>query len=184
MNRNEPPHIPQPLGKPAQSPSIIGLPPAKIELPSRAFDEKSSLDDMFVRLSSATSSVPSGPAGELPKAGLDKPMFIFDDRASDNAANAAAPLSAPMETLSLDCPALTLPVAKPLNAEPTEMLRAAQQSTYTSSLEGDEHEAVYLRKAADYLEILPTSPGEIVHNIKGVAKKLHIVYAPDPCNTQ
>lgn len=184
MYRNEPPRVLQPVVKPAQSPSTTGLPPSKIELPSQAADVKSSLDDTFARLSSATPSVPSRPAAELSKTGLDRSMFIFDDRADDNAAAAGATLSDPTNTPSQNRPALALPATEPLNAAPTETLHAAQQSPSTSSLDADEREAAYFQKAVAYLENLPTSPGDMAHNIKGVTRKLHTVYAPNLGNTE
>ena len=113
-------------------------------------------------------------------------MFSSGDRTGDDTATADAFLPAPPKAQSLGRSALTPPASEPLpvNVMPVRALPEAKRNP-TVNLEdvsSDEREAAYLQKAAAYLETLPTSPGDMSHSIKGVAKKLRTTYIPNVDN--
>lgn len=163
-------------------PSAATFPPSKIEIPSQTLDAESSLDDMFARLSSATLTVPSKPADVPSPIGPDKSKFSFGDPAVDNTATADPFRPALPKAQSQGRSALTPSASEPrqVNVTPTQALSEAKRNPIVSleEVSRDELEAAYLQKAAAYLETLPTSPGDISHSIKGVAKKLRTTYIP------
>ncbi|KAF3033884.1 hypothetical protein E8E12_002822 [Didymella heteroderae] len=182
---NEPTRAPQLVVKLVPTPSAAALPPSKNELPSRFVDVKGSLDDMFARLSGAASSVTSGPAIKLSPIGPDGSIFSFEDRVDD--ATDAASVSSRTTIISQsqdskDRSALALRATEPPSATLNQTLPAGMQAPSTSSLEDEsqnEREATYLRKAAAYLDTLPTRPGDTAHSVKAAAEKLRTVYVPN-----
>ncbi|KAF1925673.1 uncharacterized protein M421DRAFT_423502 [Didymella exigua CBS 183.55] len=166
---NEPPRLPQLAVKPSPPISVATLPPSNIELPSRSIAATGSLDDMFARLSGVTPSMPLRLAKELSPTGPDKSFFASDDRANTVAAVVQTKTELPRRETA-----------------PTQALSEVKPES-TASWQGesqDEREAVYLRKAATYLDTLPTRPGDIAHIIKAVANKLRTAYAQNVTELQ
>lgn len=173
--------MPQLDAKPASSPPVVKLLPKKIELPSP--NHNSSLDDMFARLSAASTPTPSRPATELSLAGPDKSLFSFEDRA--NTTPAASNVSATVS--SKDLPESVKSPARSDSERVQNEPALVQSSSSTTSWQGElqnAHEAEYLRKAREYFCALPSQPATTSHMVKTVANNLSAAYVPKKTNLQ
>ncbi|KZM23544.1 uncharacterized protein EKO05_0011247 [Ascochyta rabiei] len=163
-NENERTEATRPAVKPSSRTAATALPPSKIDLPPP------SLEDMYARLSGASSTILSRPAKELSPAAPDKSMFSFEDRLdiSTAAVQASAPSSDRVDLQRLrDQP-----------REPQSTLLVQQTLPSINWHDSSQDEQEYLRKAAEYIGALPPSIDNIAQSIKTVSNKLHVSYAP------
>ncbi|KAF9691715.1 hypothetical protein EKO04_010499 [Ascochyta lentis] len=153
----------------SQPRSVPALPPSRIELPPPTLVAKSSLEDMFARLSGASSATPSRPAEEFSPAGPDKSMFSFEDALSTRTA-----------TTSSSHDQVKTQHLQDRSAEPPSTLSVQDPpSIDCHGKSQDELEQEYLLKAAEYVSALPPSNDNIAQSIKTVSNKLKASYAPN-----
>lgn len=157
----------------------------KIESPASSAGEESALDDLFARLnaqggsklsSSDQSASPPRPKGSI---------FSFEDGAGvqDAGSDMLRGTSAFMarETMGSDARDLITSTIV-LKTDEAAQPAGKDKIDETGSSEGMSRadvEQLYLRKAADYLETLPSGNSVTVDIIKSVSKKLRTVYAPN-----
>ena len=183
--RNETPAIREALAKPSSPAPVRIQPPSNIELPTQTLEVKGSLEDMFARLSAATGSVPSRPAKELSPVGPDKSVFSFEDQLNISAPTfKLSDRSASVRTPALPPPTFPLHNLQHVRDVPEQPLARLETLTTPDTpkpqdMSHDELEQEYLRKAAEYISVLPPGLNNSAHTIKAVSVKLQDAYTPN-----
>lgn len=176
------------VAKPARtsvtSESGSTLPPSKSELPPESSSTKNSLDDVFTRLSLASSTILSRPAQEYSPAGPDKSFFSFEDCLEINTATKSSGDLASPKDQSESRSSVSLTDSKGLKHKPAEPearneTRQASPTKSRQNMTQDELEQEYFHKAVEYVGALPASIDNSVHTIKAVSTKLHGSYTPE-----
>lgn len=165
-------------------------PPSKAELPAQSHVEKVSLDDMFARLSAATSPISSKPLRELPPAGLVNSAFSLNGHLGSSAIT-RKPFDDVRSFEHMVHPRSETPLAISENIQlqsqrPRSPIEAQQASSSTARRYSsqDELEQEYLRKAAAYVNTLSSTAGSNAFMIKAVSTKLRVSYSPELTNLQ
>jgi hypothetical protein len=112
-------------------------------------------------------------------------MFSFEDRPEDGtAATVASSDSTSSGTQAQPCPAFSLQSSqqvqdKPTQPQSTPETQKALSSMSLNDMSQDKLEQEYLRRAAEYISVLPLGVNNSAHAIKAVCVKLQNAYTPD-----
>lgn len=157
----------------------------KIESPASSPGEESALDDLFARLSaqgaSKLSSSNQSVSPPRPKGGISsfENGAGVQDAGSDILRSTSAVKTS--ETMSSDArdPITNTVIPKTDEAAQPAGKNEDNETESSERMSPADVEQLYLRKATDYLEALPSGNSVPVDIIKIVSKKLRTVYAPN-----
>lgn len=156
--------------------SVPTPPPSRIELPPRSHVTKSSLDDMFARLSGASCDIYSRSVENFQPAGLETSKRSSED---DFEVNAATTHVSGNSTPSGE--GVRLGRIHEKSSWPQSSLKTSQapRSTVQQDVSQDELEQEYLCKAAKYISALSGNANASINMIQTVSRKLRISYASE-----